>query len=62
VSANGTAAASDGTATMPTITHVRLGSNPTPGNHLNGFIFKIVQVPRQIETENGDIENWRYVA
>jgi hypothetical protein len=62
VSANGTAAASDGTATMPTITHVRLGSNPTPGNHLNGFIYKIVQVPRQIETENGDIENWRYVA
>jgi hypothetical protein len=62
VSANGTAAASDGTATMPTLTHMRLGCNPTPGNHLNGFIYKVVYVPRQVETDGGDIENWRYTA
>jgi hypothetical protein len=62
VSANGTAAVSDGTATMPTLTHMRLGNNPTPGNHLNGFIYKMVYVPRQVETDDGDLENWRYVA
>jgi hypothetical protein len=60
VSANGTAAASDGTATMPTITHIRFGSNPTPGNHLNGFIYKMVTVPRQVETDAGNLETWRY--
>jgi hypothetical protein len=62
VSADGTAPTSDGTATMPTLTHMRLGNNPTPGNHLNGFIYKVVYVPRQVETDDGDVENWRYVA
>jgi hypothetical protein len=62
VSADGAAAASDGTATMPTLTHLRLGNNPTPGNHLNGFIYKMVYVPRQVETDAGNLETWRYVA
>jgi hypothetical protein len=59
-SAEGQTAVTDGTATMPTITHMRLGSNPTPGNHLNGFIRRIVHVPRHIETADGDLETWRY--
>jgi hypothetical protein len=62
VSADGTAPTSDGTATMPTLTHLRLGNNPTPGNHLNGFIYKMVYVPRQVETDDGNLENWRYAA
>jgi hypothetical protein len=47
---------------MPTLTHMRLGNNPTPGNHLNGFIYKMVYAPRQVETDDGDLENWRYTA
>ncbi len=60
VSAAGQASVGDTSATMPTITHLRLGCNPTPGNHLNGFIYKMVHVPRQVETDAGNIETWRY--
>jgi hypothetical protein len=59
-SAEGQTAVTDGTATMPTVTHLRLGTNPTPGNALNGFIRRLVHVPRHVETDAGNLETWRY--
>jgi hypothetical protein len=60
ISANGTAPVNDALADMAVPTRLRLGCNPAVGNHLNGYIYKVVVVPRQVETEDGDVENWRY--
>jgi hypothetical protein len=59
-SVDGAAASSDATVTLPTVTQMQVGGCHLSGLQWNGFIYRLVYVPRQIETETGDIENWRY--
>jgi virulence-associated protein VapD len=55
----GGAVGTDVGGTLPTMTTFRLG-NDQGTSQLNGLIYRLVYVPRQVETDDGDLENWRY--
>jgi len=60
-SMDGGAAVTDGSYTAPTtINSLRLGSNTGPTLSMNGFIYQFAYAPRQVETDNNNIETWRY--
>jgi hypothetical protein len=60
-SVDGAASSSDGTVSgLPTVTRMVVGGSHLSSLQWNGFIYRLVYVPRQIETATGDLENWRY--
>lgn len=60
-SANGAASGDDTSGTLPTVTTIRAGTTHT-GNQLNGWVRRMVWVPRQIEEDADTVEAWRYEA
>jgi hypothetical protein len=61
ISLNGAAPTGDATATLPTVTNLQIGCDHGTAAW-NGYIYRLVYVPRQIETATSDLENWRYTA
>jgi len=60
-SIGGGATVTDGSYTAPTgIDQLRLGSNTGPTLTMKGFIYGFAYVPRHVETDNNNIETWRY--
>jgi hypothetical protein len=61
-SLDGAAIVSDGTATLPTITHFAYFTRTIVdgATTYHGMIYRLVYVPVQIETRDGDLEAWRY--
>jgi hypothetical protein len=58
---DGAAPTNDATATMPTgMDELGLGDRPALDTPLNGHIYRFVYVPRHVENDDGDVENWRY--
>jgi hypothetical protein len=58
---DGAAVASDGTATVPpAITQFHIGNRQGNDRPLAGYIYRLVYVPRQVETEDGNLATWRY--
>ena len=60
-SQDGVAATADGTATLTTgYDPLYLGTTGATGSELHGYIYRLVYVPRQVETDANNIETWRY--
>jgi hypothetical protein len=60
-SADGVLGTPDVSGTLPTMTTLRIGRQAA-GVTGNILLYRLVYVPRQVETEDGDLENWRYEA
>jgi hypothetical protein len=58
-SVDGGAAVDDTTLTLPTVTTFRVGADINL-THWDGFIYRILHVPRQIEEDADTVEAWRY--
>jgi hypothetical protein len=60
VSLNGGAAqAGDGTNTLPTVTQLQLGCDQGTAAW-NSLIYRLVYVPRQVQTSGSNLPTWRY--
>jgi hypothetical protein len=61
-SKDGGALMTEATITMPSpaATEIAIARHPGTGNIGNAFHYRFVYVPRQVETDDGDLENWRY--
>jgi hypothetical protein len=60
-SINGGALASDATGTIPTgLVAMRIGHNIGGGNPFKGLIYRLIYVPRQVQTASGNLLTWRY--
>jgi hypothetical protein len=58
---DGAVPTNDATATMPTgMDELGLGNQPALTTPLTGHIYRFVYVPRQVENDTADLENWRY--
>jgi hypothetical protein len=60
-SQDGAALVSDGSATL-TINYdpLYIGTTGVTGSELHGYIYRMVFVPRQVETDTADLDTWRY--
>jgi hypothetical protein len=59
-SQDGAAATADSTATLTTgYTTLYIGATGTTGSELHGYIYRLIYVPRHVETEGNNIETWR---
>jgi hypothetical protein len=44
------------------VTTANFGGGTSGGNPANMLLYRFIYVPRQVETEDGDLEAWRYTA
>jgi hypothetical protein len=60
-SQDGAAATADSTATL-TINYdpLYIGTTGVTGSELHGYIYRMIFVPRQVETDGNNIETWRH--
>ncbi len=60
-SQDGAAATADSTATLTTgYDPLYIGTTGATGSELHGYIYRMVYVPRQVETDGNNIETWRH--
>jgi hypothetical protein len=59
-SLDGAASVADTPGTLPTVTSLHIGDRAGEDRCLSGYIHRFVYVPRQVETEDGTLETWRY--
>lgn len=60
-SLDGAAPTNDAAATMPTgMDELGIGNEADLATPLHGHIYRFVYVPRHVENDDGDMENWRY--
>lgn len=60
-SMDGAVVVSDGTAAITTgYSTLYLGTNAAGGSEMNGYIYRLVYVPRQVQTASGNLVGWRY--
>jgi hypothetical protein len=60
-SLDGGVVVSDGAAAMPPgLTTMQLGQRPDLTTTMTGYIYRLVYVPRQVHTDDGNLDTWRY--
>jgi len=57
---DGVSTITDTIATIPSVTTLRLGADSTGSGFLNGFLYRLVVVPRHVEVDDGNLRSWRY--
>jgi hypothetical protein len=61
---DGAAPTNDASATIPTgLVRVNIGTRSflsVANNPMHGYLYRFVYVPRHVENDDGDLENWRY--